>query len=82
MPIQVWQFYVQSLQRVDVNCVVGQLAQLSLVLRGTQSARKVAAYTSDPEEIQVSGNLLSNGKWNSMQKSGIQESKNSSGICN
>lgn len=53
MPIQVWQFYVQSLQRVDVNCVVGQLAQLSLVLRGTQSARKVAAYTSDPEEIQI-----------------------------
>ncbi|XP_078281703.1 nephrocystin-4 isoform X2 [Rhinoraja longicauda] len=53
MPIQIWQFYVQSLQRVDVNCVVGQLAQLSLVLRGTQSARKVAAYTSDPEEIEI-----------------------------
>ncbi|XP_078414346.1 nephrocystin-4 isoform X3 [Cetorhinus maximus] len=40
VPIQIWQFYIHSLQRIDVNCVVGELTQLSLVLRGTQAVRK------------------------------------------
>ncbi|XP_072887786.1 nephrocystin-4 [Hemitrygon akajei] len=53
VPIQIWQFYIQSLHRIDVNCVVGQRTQLSLVLRGTQSARNVAAYTSNTEELEV-----------------------------
>ncbi|XP_051895558.1 nephrocystin-4 [Pristis pectinata] len=53
VPIQIWQFYVQSLHRIDVNCVVGQRTQLSLVLRGTQSARNVAAYTSNTEELKI-----------------------------
>ncbi|XP_062889534.1 nephrocystin-4 isoform X2 [Mobula hypostoma] len=53
VPIQIWQFYVQSLHRIDVNCVVGQRTQLSLVLRGTQSTRNVAAYTSNTEELEV-----------------------------
>ncbi|XP_072100875.1 nephrocystin-4 isoform X3 [Mobula birostris] len=53
VPIQIWQFYVQSLHRIDVNCVVGQRTQLSLVLRGTQSTRNVAAYVSNTEELEV-----------------------------
>ncbi|XP_069775150.1 nephrocystin-4 [Narcine bancroftii] len=53
VPIQIWELYVQSLHRIDVNCVVGHRSQLSLVLRGTQSARNVAAFTSSPEELEV-----------------------------
>ncbi|XP_078095293.1 nephrocystin-4 [Mustelus asterias] len=53
VPVQIWQFYIHSLQRIDVNCVVGELTQLALVLRGTQTVRKVAAYTSNPEELQT-----------------------------
>eukprot|EP00062_Callorhinchus_milii_P012724 gi/632960062/ref/XP_007895981.1/ PREDICTED: nephrocystin-4 isoform X2 [Callorhinchus milii] len=52
-PIQIWQFYIHSLNRVDVSCVMGQLSQLSLVLRGTQAVRTVAAYTSHPHELQI-----------------------------
>ncbi|XP_062449132.1 nephrocystin-4 isoform X3 [Rhea pennata] len=52
-PIQIWQFYLHSLQRVDVSCIVGQLTRLSLVLRGTQAIRKVKAYTSHPHELKV-----------------------------
>ncbi|XP_063001423.1 nephrocystin-4 [Elgaria multicarinata webbii] len=52
-PTQIWQFYLHSLQRVDVSCVTGQLTRLSLVLRGTQTIRKVKAYTSHPQELKV-----------------------------
>ncbi|XP_019396720.1 PREDICTED: nephrocystin-4 isoform X4 [Crocodylus porosus] len=52
-PLQIWQFYLHSLQRVDVSCVTGQLTRLSLVLRGTQTIRKVKAYTSHMRELKV-----------------------------
>ncbi|XP_077787589.1 nephrocystin-4 isoform X6 [Podarcis muralis] len=52
-PTQIWQFYLHSLQRVDVSCITGQLTRLSLVLRGTQAIRKVKAYTSHPHELTV-----------------------------
>ncbi|KAJ6651831.1 hypothetical protein lerEdw1_016448 [Lerista edwardsae] len=52
-PTQIWQFYLHSLQRVDVSCVTGQLTRLSLVLRGTQAIRKVKAYTSHSQELKV-----------------------------
>ncbi|PNJ47966.1 NPHP4 isoform 7, partial [Pongo abelii] len=50
-PTQTWQVYLHSLQRVDVSCVAGQLTRLSLVLRGTQTVRKVRAFTSHPQEL-------------------------------
>ncbi|XP_060057306.1 nephrocystin-4 isoform X2 [Erinaceus europaeus] len=50
-PVQIWQVYVHSLQRVDVSCVTGQSTRLSLVLRGTQAVRKVRAFTSHPQEL-------------------------------
>ncbi|XP_039697970.1 nephrocystin-4 [Pteropus medius] len=50
-PIQIWQVYLHSLQRVDVSCVTGQRTRLSLVLRGTQTVRKVRAFTSHPQEL-------------------------------
>ncbi|XP_069466369.1 nephrocystin-4 [Ambystoma mexicanum] len=52
-PIQIWQFYVHSLQRVDISCITGQLTRLSLVLRGTQVVRKVKGYTSHPQELKI-----------------------------
>ncbi|KAM8791790.1 nephrocystin-4 [Rhynchonycteris naso] len=50
-PIQIWQVYLHALQRVDVSCVTGQRTRLSLVLRGTQTVRKVRAFTSHPQEL-------------------------------
>uniref|UniRef100_F7EZ73 Nephrocystin 4 n=1 Tax=Monodelphis domestica TaxID=13616 RepID=F7EZ73_MONDO len=52
-PIQIWQIYLHSLQRVDVSCVTGQLTRLSLVLHGTQTVRKVKAFTSHPHELKL-----------------------------
>ncbi|XP_063487985.1 nephrocystin-4 isoform X10 [Symphalangus syndactylus] len=52
-PIQTWQVYLHSLQRVDVSCIAGQLTRLSLVLRGTQTVRKVRAFTSHPQELKT-----------------------------
>ncbi|XP_074074723.1 nephrocystin-4 isoform X2 [Macrotis lagotis] len=52
-PIQIWQIYLHSLQRVDVSCITGQMTRLSLVLRGTQTVRKVKAFTSHPHELKL-----------------------------
>ncbi|XP_039109178.1 nephrocystin-4 isoform X2 [Hyaena hyaena] len=50
-PVQIWQVYLHSLQRVDVSCVTGQRTRLSLVLRGTQAVRRVRAFPSHPQEL-------------------------------
>ncbi|XP_035881118.1 nephrocystin-4 isoform X2 [Phyllostomus discolor] len=50
-PAQIWQVHLHSLQRVDVSCVAGQRTRLSLVLRGTQTVRRVRAFTSHPQEL-------------------------------
>ncbi|XP_033104596.1 nephrocystin-4-like isoform X2 [Anneissia japonica] len=52
-PLQTWQFYVHSLQRVDVNSVEGQTSRFSLILRGTQASRLVQAFSSHPLEMQL-----------------------------
>ncbi|XP_029873112.1 nephrocystin-4 isoform X1 [Aquila chrysaetos chrysaetos] len=52
-PIQIWQFYLHSLQRLDVSCTAGQLSRLSLLLRGTPAPRRVQAFTSHPQELEV-----------------------------
>ncbi|XP_062046319.1 nephrocystin-4 isoform X2 [Lepus europaeus] len=52
-PLHTWQVHLHSLQRVDVSCVTGQLTRLSLVLRGTQTVRKVRAFTSHPQELKT-----------------------------
>ncbi|NXX62641.1 NPHP4 protein, partial [Scopus umbretta] len=52
-PVQIWQFYLHSLQRLDVSCTAGQLARLSLLLRGTPAPRRVQAFTSHPQELEV-----------------------------
>ncbi|NWS61554.1 NPHP4 protein, partial [Chunga burmeisteri] len=52
-PVQIWQFYLHSLQRLDVSCTAGQLTRLSLLLRGTLAPRRVRAFTSHPQELEV-----------------------------
>lgn len=52
-PVQTWQVYMHYLQKMDISCVCGTLSWHSLVLRGTQSIRKVKCYTSHPLELQV-----------------------------
>ncbi|XP_071623016.1 nephrocystin-4 isoform X1 [Heliangelus exortis] len=52
-PVQIWQFYLHSLQRLDISCTAGQLTRLSLLLRGTLAPRRVQAFTSHPHELQV-----------------------------
>ncbi|XP_069638953.1 nephrocystin-4 isoform X2 [Haliaeetus albicilla] len=52
-PVQIWQFYLHSLQRLDVSCTAGQLSRLSLLLRGTPAPRRVQAFTSHPQELEV-----------------------------
>nr|XP_039250329.1 nephrocystin-4-like [Styela clava] len=53
-PIQIWQFYIHALQRVDVNSVLGQTTRLALVLKGTQTARMVRCFSSHPLQMEVS----------------------------
>ncbi|CAH1775289.1 unnamed protein product [Owenia fusiformis] len=55
-PVQTWQFYVHSLQRVDVQCVEGQTSRFSLILRGTQASRLVKCFSSQPKEMQIKPN--------------------------
>ncbi|KAM6240978.1 nephrocystin-4 [Porphyrio hochstetteri] len=52
-PVQIWQFYLHSLQRLDVSCTAGQLSRLSLLLRGTPAPRRVRVFTSHPQELEV-----------------------------
>ncbi|NWU59803.1 NPHP4 protein, partial [Dromas ardeola] len=52
-PARIWQFYLHSLQRLDVSCTAGQLTRLSLLLRGTPAPRRVRVFTSHPQELQV-----------------------------
>uniref|UniRef100_A0A8C6FIF1 Nephrocystin 4 n=1 Tax=Moschus moschiferus TaxID=68415 RepID=A0A8C6FIF1_MOSMO len=50
-PVQTWQVHLHSLQRVDVSCITGQRTRLALVLRGTQTIRRVQAFSSHPQEL-------------------------------
>lgn len=64
-PCQIWQFYVHSLQRVDINATEGQSSKLSILLKGTQSSRMVKCFSSNPDELKVAPQdhfmLMSNG---------------------
>ncbi|NWI55997.1 NPHP4 protein, partial [Calyptomena viridis] len=55
-PVQIWQFYLHSLQRLDVACTAGQLSRLSLLVRGTAAPRRVRAFASHPQELEVDPN--------------------------
>ena len=52
-PIQIWEFFVHAMQRVDIAGVEGQTSRVTLMLRGTQSSRLVRCFSSHPNEMQV-----------------------------
>eukprot|EP00118_Oscarella_pearsei_P012174 m.87249 g.87249 ORF g.87249 m.87249 type:complete len:1398 (+) comp36538_c0_seq6:32-4225(+) len=52
-PIQTWQFYVHSLQRIDFSAVQGQTSHLSVVLRGSSAPCTVQCYSSHPQDLVV-----------------------------
>lgn len=53
-PSRIWQFYIHSLQRLDVTATQGIPTTTSVVLRGTQSSRLVQCFSSQPDELQIS----------------------------
>eukprot|EP00795_Rhopilema_esculentum_P007191 gene7191-12860_t len=52
-PSRIWQFYIHSLQRIDVTSTQGQPTTTSIVLRGTQSSRLVRCFSSNAEELEL-----------------------------
>ncbi|GFR44041.1 hypothetical protein Agub_g5201 [Astrephomene gubernaculifera] len=52
-PVEVWQVFVHALRKVDMRAMIGQTSQASVVVRGVVS-RRVAAYTTHPDELTVS----------------------------
>lgn len=51
-PVEVWQVFVHALRKVDMRAMIGQTSQASVVVRGVVS-RRVAAYTTHPDELMV-----------------------------
>ncbi|KAF5838835.1 hypothetical protein DUNSADRAFT_2093 [Dunaliella salina] len=52
-PIEVWQVFVHSLRKVDMRAMIGQTSVASVVLRGAMVSRRVGAYATHPDELQV-----------------------------
>lgn len=61
-PVEVWRVFVHSLRKVDMRAMIGQTSQASVVVRGVVS-RRVAAYTSHPDELQVDRRLCVCAEW-------------------
>ena len=47
------QVFVHSLRKVDMRAMIGQTSTASVVVRGAMMSRRVAAYASHPDELQV-----------------------------
>ncbi len=47
------QVFAHCLRKVDMRAVIGQTSQTSVVVRGAHTTRRVACYTSHPDELQV-----------------------------
>ncbi|XP_071840726.1 nephrocystin-4-like isoform X2 [Apostichopus japonicus] len=50
-PVQIWQFYIHALHRMDVSCMEGQTQSFSLILKGTTASRLVKCFSSHPQEM-------------------------------
>jgi len=77
-PCQIWQLYVNSLQRVDISATEGETSKFSLLLKGTQSSRMVRCFSSHPNELKLapcdSFMLMANGVQEIMMKLNSLES--------
>jgi hypothetical protein len=62
MPHDYWdQVFVHALRKVDMRAAVGQSATASVVVRGSTTSRRVAVYSSHPDELQVPGVCVCGG---------------------
>ncbi|CAF3451554.1 unnamed protein product [Rotaria sp. Silwood1] len=53
-PINVWQFQIHAVKRLDLTCVQYQTTAATLLLRGTRSSRLVQCFGNVPDELMIS----------------------------
>ena len=54
----VWRVFVHAVPRVDLSALVGQTMHTSVVVQGGKETRRVAAFSSHPDELQVAPDRL------------------------
>ncbi|CAM2707201.1 unnamed protein product [Rotaria socialis] len=53
-PINVWQFQIHAVKRLDLTCIQYQTTTSTLLLRGTRSSRLVQCFGNAPDEVIIS----------------------------
>ncbi|CAF0762294.1 unnamed protein product [Rotaria sordida] len=53
-PINVWQFQIHAVKRLDLTCIQYQTTTSTLLLRGTRSSRLVQCFGNVPDELIIS----------------------------
>ncbi|CAF1495816.1 unnamed protein product [Adineta ricciae] len=53
-PINVWQFQIHAVKRLDLTCIQYQTTTATLLLRGTRSSRLVQCLDNAPDELIIS----------------------------
>ncbi|CAM4766790.1 unnamed protein product [Rotaria magnacalcarata] len=53
-PINVWQFQIHAVKRLDLSCIQYQTTTSTLLLRGTRSSRLVQCFGNAPDEVIIS----------------------------
>ncbi|CAF1455211.1 unnamed protein product [Adineta steineri] len=53
-PINVWQFQIHAVKRLDLTCIQYQTTTATLLLRGTRSSRLVQCFGNAPDELIIS----------------------------
>jgi len=54
----VWRVFVHAVPRVDISALVGQTMHTSIVVPGGSATRRIAAFSSHPDELQVAPDRL------------------------
>lgn len=72
-PAYIWYWSIQSLHRVDVTATLGQSTAVGLLIRGdgAGSSRRVAVFSSHPDEISLSSELSETLKINKGGKNSL-----------
>ncbi|GMH42847.1 hypothetical protein BSKO_10766 [Bryopsis sp. KO-2023] len=52
-PAQIWLVYLHSWRRVHLQATIGQTSQLNTVIKGKSSTKRVKAFSTHPDEVQV-----------------------------
>ncbi|KAI9003253.1 hypothetical protein BC832DRAFT_99374 [Gaertneriomyces semiglobifer] len=54
--LEIWRCTIHSLNRLDINCVLGQTNAASLILKGSTFSRSVQCYVNRPNELLIMRN--------------------------